>query len=315
MNKSQGLGRKLWSICSPMIIYFLISLVVTFIIEIFIAYDYAMSNGFDITTQYINTLYSELLKYTLIASLISAIVAIPFLNWMMKKDKKQYPATINFEQFSSYQFIYCFIAGITASLAGSALLTITQIGSISSGYDTVNDIIYSSNIWIQIISAGIVIPIVEEIVFRGLTYTRLKRLSNPRMAMIVSALIFGLYHGNLMQFLFAFGLGLLLSYIYETYKSLTAPVIFHIGANLVSIVLQEFLPETITYLAVGIVMVVCVLITYLMVLSIRRTVHVTETTIPLEPIEPEAPTGNTFYERRYRPEDYYPKNNNDDEAR
>lgn len=79
---------------------------------------------------------------------------------------------------------------------------------------------------------GILSPIVEEAVFRGLIYNRMKRCFQPKIALVFSALIFGAYHGNLVQALYGTILGFLIAYSYERYKSFVAPVIFHGVANI-----------------------------------------------------------------------------------
>ena len=45
--------------------------------------------------------------------------------------------------------------------------------------------------------------------------------------MMLSALMFGLYHGNLVQAIYGFVLGYLAVYIYEKYGSLKASILFH----------------------------------------------------------------------------------------
>lgn len=46
-------------------------------------------------------------------------------------------------------------------------------------------------------------------------------------------------HGNLLQGLFAFALGLLLGWSYSRCRSLAAPMILHMGANLISVLVSE----------------------------------------------------------------------------
>lgn len=73
---------------------------------------------------------------------------------------------------------------------------------------------------------------------------------NVKAAVIVSALFFGAFHGNLVQFVYAFIIGLMLAYVYEKFKTIWAPVIFHIGANLISVLITEFMPQSMNDAAV-----------------------------------------------------------------
>ena len=56
-------------------------------------------------------------------------------------------------------------------------------------------------------------PLLEEILFRKLLIDR-TRLFGEKNAILFSALLFGLFHVNLFQFFYAFGIGLIFGYIY-----------------------------------------------------------------------------------------------------
>ena len=59
----------------------------------------------------------------------------------------------------------------------------------------------------------------------------MKRCFNYKTALAVSSLLFGLYHGNIVQVVYGSILGLLIAYTYELYGSFAAPVLFHGVAN------------------------------------------------------------------------------------
>ena len=56
---------------------------------------------------------------------------------------------------------------------------------------------------------------------------------------LAALLIFAAVHGNLLQALYAFILGALLVWAYERFAKLTAPIILHVSANLISILVQQ----------------------------------------------------------------------------
>ena len=82
---------------------------------------------------------------------------------------------------------------------------------------------------------GIIVPIMEEVLFRGLVYNRLKAYNNEWWSMILAAGIFAVYHGNPLQILFAFPMGLLILAVYEKEETLLAPVVLHMAVNVSSI--------------------------------------------------------------------------------
>lgn len=78
---------------------------------------------------------------------------------------------------------------------------------------------------------GVLSPLAEEAVFRGLIFNRMKRCFQYPIALIVSSLLFGCYHGNIVQAVYGTILGIFMAYIYESYESFVAPVFFHGVAN------------------------------------------------------------------------------------
>lgn len=129
--------------------------------------------------------------------------------------------------------------GITSSLAFNILAGIIQIQS--PRYEKVEAIQYSVPIWLGLILYGIISPFVEEIVFRGLTYNRMRRFFGIPLSVIVTALLFAGFHGNLAQFLYALCMGVLLALCYEWVKSFAAPLVFHMAANIVVFVLSSLM--------------------------------------------------------------------------
>ena len=89
-------------------------------------------------------------------------------------------------------------------------------------------------------------PIVEEIIFRGVVMKNLAKYGKL-FAIVVSAALFGIFHGDISQGLFAFCCGLLLGYIAMEYGFKWA-IVFHIINNfLISDMLARFvglLPNT-----------------------------------------------------------------------
>lgn len=89
-------------------------------------------------------------------------------------------------------------------------------------------------------------PISEELLFRGLVLRGLKPCGK-QTAILVSALVFGLFHGNIIQIPFAFAVGLVLAYVTLEYSIIWA-IVLHIINNLVMADLLNrlvtLLPET-----------------------------------------------------------------------
>ncbi len=104
-------------------------------------------------------------------------------------------------------------------------------------------------IYLSFISSGIVGPIYEEILFRYIFYHRLKKKYSRNKAIIINTLLFGMIHLYPIKIIYAMILGISLTVIYEKEKSILAPILVHIGANSIVLLLYQFHP-TILILAI-----------------------------------------------------------------
>lgn len=101
------------------------------------------------------------------------------------------------------------------------------------------DAFFGIPLWARMICYELVAPVAEELLFRQVFYKRMRRFLPVFWAVIVSALLFGIYHGNLVQGIYAFLMGCFLALVYEWSGSILAPMLFHMVANHVSDVAYE----------------------------------------------------------------------------
>ncbi len=74
-------------------------------------------------------------------------------------------------------------------------------------------------------------PLAEEVIFRGLLYSRLKRGMGKPLALLLASLLFGVMHGHPVWMAYAFCLSLLLCSLFDWYGSLWASVLMHLCFN------------------------------------------------------------------------------------
>jgi len=91
---------------------------------------------------------------------------------------------------------------------------------------------------LQIITYCFFMPFVEETVFRGIFFPRLQRRYGTGMAVLASALFFGLYHGTFSQGCYAFLMGIVFALAYESSGKFTVPLALHGACNLMTLWLQ-----------------------------------------------------------------------------
>lgn len=95
------------------------------------------------------------------------------------------------------------------------------------------------------IAVGVLVPIAEEMVFRGAILRTLLNLCGHRWrwgAIVLSALLFGLAHGNMAQLLNASLMGCLLGWLYYRSGSIAPGIVFHMVNNSVAVLLVRLMP-------------------------------------------------------------------------
>lgn len=115
--------------------------------------------------------------------------------------------------------------------------------SVIIGYDysnTLETIIDEENIWITAIFTVIVAPIGEELIFRKLIIDRTHKYGGV-VCIILSALVFGLMHGNFYQFFYCFGIGMILGYMYYSTGKIVPCMLLHATINFVGSVVPTWL--------------------------------------------------------------------------
>ena len=130
------------------------------------------------------------------------------------------------------------------------------------GSDVVNpleNVISNSSVLATIIFAGILSPIIEEVLFRGVMLNKLRTYGDI-IAIITTALLFGLFHENFSQFFYAVGLGMIFAYVTLKTGTIKYSIGIHIMINMMgSVIGTQVLNSTIATMIFGIVVWVFVI--------------------------------------------------------
>lgn len=197
--------------------------------------------------EYQEKLNSYINSKSLLIILITVIIFIPILYRVFKKYKTR-------NDFKLKNIFIPIAFGISISL----------IYNITLFY--LNNLILFTNIFeissipiiVQIICSGICGPILEELVFRGIVYNKLKEFNKTMRAIILTSVIFGLFHSNIVNAIYTFGVSFILIYLYEKYKNLKAPIIMHIALNttiilMLNLITKNFIVFNVYLLVVSII--------------------------------------------------------------
>ena len=142
---------------------------------------------------------------------------------------------------------------------------------IYSDYSALEDPSSTFDIIMLFIGSAIIPPLIEEFALRGVIMQSLRKYGNA-FAIVVSAFVFGIFHGNAVQMPFAFLCGLVIGYAVIATESLWTGIIIHALMNAMSGVssaliyyFDEYVSNTFFYIgsAAGIIFGILALIIYL----------------------------------------------------
>lgn len=262
----ETMASKIWRMFYPLLLCLgvqaIISTLAGFIITAQIMVQLNPSDYEDILTASMDAA----VKYAVLIAGIAAIFIIPLACLFMRRDIKYGKIFIQKRHAPAAAWPVLIITGILTCIGGNIIVTLFNLQYIFSDYTQVSEQLYSGNFIIQLVFIGVIVPISEELIFRGLIYNRAKvYMGSPLSAMLISALIFSIYHGNMVQGIYAFVIGFMMAFLYEKYGSLAAPVLFHICCNLPALIMQKMQITigslyTAAYIAVGCTAAVAVLL-------------------------------------------------------
>ena len=257
MKTRPGIFRIIVDVLLPILIMFAVSMLVylgaTAVYSSFFA-------GGEYTLETFMTKNNSLIS--IIALIISAVIFIilfrrdhaPYSNELFKKP---------------VLFVPLVLLGCLTSHGLSILISLINIDGIIGNYESAAEDLFAGGVVLIIIRVVILSAIVEELVFRGLVFGRLNKVLGLWPSVLISAALFGIYHLNLAQGAYAFIFGIALALVYNRFQNIVAPIVVHMAANLLSVVIELVklsYPAIWIYIAV---MIVClagaVLLCYLLI--------------------------------------------------
>lgn len=139
-------------------------------------------------------------------------------------------------------FFLCIVIGISKLFAqrimNIPLLYMGDWGQTIYTPEMLENVLNAGNNPIVLTYVSLIGPVLEELFYRGVLLTMLSKTMKKSSAILISALIFGISHLNLMQFWSAFILGLVCGYIFLLSEDIRLAIIIHITGNSFLMLLQ-----------------------------------------------------------------------------
>lgn len=135
---------------------------------------------------------------------------------------------------------------LLAFLAGQVAAAVLYGEYGSSGFDRHEQAVQSSSPGMALLLSLLVAPVAEEALFRGLLYPLLRRRAGLVVSMTVTAALFALMHGNLVQAAATLPLDLVLALIAERTRAFGPAALAHAGYNLAAALVPPAVIQALT---------------------------------------------------------------------
>lgn len=169
-----------------------------------------------------------------VASLIT--FAFVLIIVFLRRKKELYPDVFGLKQkLAVKQIVFYVIAAIILNVSISYGIKLLPEEWVSS-YDSSTSYLEVCNFLALLITTGILAPIYEEYFFRGIMVMESR---NYWVAAVISSLFFCISHGNWIQSLFAFALGLWFCLENKRRNSIKPSLLMHIAINCSTIVMSQ----------------------------------------------------------------------------
>ncbi|MGI6116952.1 MAG: CPBP family intramembrane glutamic endopeptidase [Bilifractor sp.] len=218
-------GRKIWDVLYPFVSFLMLMILATVIVLILSVLVPAESGFW----------YMFLKASPLLINIIYYLWSLIYQRKQFRMDENRFGADAM--SVSPAVLAASLLFTVSAGELISFLIYQSPIPDLFPAYDQAASVSFQGqNIVLLIIVTVVLAPLAEEEIFRGMTYRRARNYLGVNRAVVLSALLFGLYHMNMVQFLFATVLGLMLAALYERTRTLIVPVVCHAAVNAAQLV-------------------------------------------------------------------------------
>lgn len=217
--------------------------------------------------------------HTALTSLLAACLLIPLTSFYLRKRRKSNPYAIMTEKPQSPAWAWSLWALLAAQGLAMAWLHFLDWASQYSAfiasrvkvYEEVMNMIADDqvNVGLALLATCIFVPIMEELIYRGVVMGELRQICSDRTAILIQAAIFGLIHANFIQSVYAFVLGLVIGYIYYKSQSILLSIASHVLFNFLGGGLPILVGEDSIMIQTVFILEILALVSFLIYLGLR----------------------------------------------
>ena len=184
-------------------------------------------------------------------SFIAALILIPIYTSYLRSHRAKLPGVLEKQQLSGQQILRVIIAAFgVIGLVNLWMLLLQGLSDkvpfFSVQLEEYDELISSLTgdklpLFWEILVTALLVPLSEELLFRGIALAHFRRSLPVALAVLLQALLFGLFHGNFVQTSYALIPGLVFAWAYIRSRNFLVPILMHSCFSLFGGVLSSYL--------------------------------------------------------------------------
>lgn len=244
-RKLPTLNQRILTIAANCLIFYIAKLIGGFVVGTFL---FSLCNSFPGLQDFLMQPAAEGEGYLLsgngnaIANIWGVAIAVLFVyktwRYSLKKTKREHYLS-HLKKLPYWQYMLAGFGCVFLAIGLNCLLDISGLTAASQAYQETSAMQYSASLGIGLLYYGIVAPFAEEIVYRGIIYGYCRRCFGILQGILLSTVLFSVFHFNMVQGLYAFIMGFVFAYAYEYFGSFLVPVVLHMLANTLAYLLTD----------------------------------------------------------------------------
>lgn len=176
--------------------------------------------------------YSFTIENLTLIVMLSSIISFLIYWGIIKLRKQKLSSACSFNKFDYRQIPVLMVLGFSLQYLFQGLILIFRLEELFPEHTQKLKLIFEGGTPLMIIlSVMILAPFIEEVLFRGLIINELKGKMPFVLVILIQALMFGVIHGNWLQFAYASIFGILLGLVSIWYRSVWPAIFIHISMN------------------------------------------------------------------------------------
>ncbi len=125
--------------------------------------------------------------------------------------------------------------GMISAVVGLILTVLINISGLMELFPAYSEkyasVMHRYDILVAVLLFIVAAPVLEELFFRLFLFNIISKKTGAPVAALISSVLFGIYHMNVIQFIYALLMGLLFCFFYHRDHRFSVPVTMHMFAN------------------------------------------------------------------------------------